>query len=264
MNDILSEQSGCVLANDLAMFLSRYCARLLGAGATCIRMEKNVNRIAHAFGMHAELTIMPRHIHISLWSDGCSDVVTSIATVRHNVISYNVNTLLSQLSWEIADRKLTFEEAKEKFERVVTGDRQSQLLVLILVTFANASFCRLFGGDLIAMVIVAFATFIGYWLKQLLISSGCDVRLMVVICSFVSGVLGATDILFNYGTTPDIALGTSVLYLVPGIPFLNSFSDLLNRHYLCAFSRFADALVLTGCLSIGLGTAMIMMNTGMF
>ncbi len=264
MNEMILETENCILANDLAMFLSRYSAKLLGAGATCIRLEKNVNRIAETFGMHVELTIMPRHIHLSLWSDGCADVVTSISTVHHNVISYNLNTMLSRLSWEIADGKVTFEEAESRFDKIIHSDRQNPLLVLILVTFANASFCRLFGGDIVAMSIVAFATFVGYWLKQLLLRNGCDVRLMVIICSFVSGVFGATCFLFNCGTTPEIAIGASILYLVPGIPFLNSFSDMLYRHYLCAFSRLSDALVLTGCLSIGFCAAMIIMNARLF
>ncbi|MDE6344424.1 MAG: threonine/serine exporter family protein, partial [Muribaculaceae bacterium] len=63
---------------------------------------------------------------------------------------------------------------------------------------------------------------------------------------------------------PSIALGTSVLYLVPGIPFLNSFSDMIYRHYFCAFCRFTDAVVLTCCLSIGLCAGMMLMNVGMF
>lgn len=249
---------------ELAVFLSRYSSRLFGAGATCIRLEQNVSRIARAFGMNVELTIMSRHVHISLWREGCPDVITSIANVRHNVISYNINTLLSRLSWEIADGRVSFAQALHRYEEIIACDRQNKLLTLALVTVANASFCRLFGGDMIAMAIVAVATFVGYWFKMLLLKQGCDVRVMAVICAFVSGVLGATGLLFGLGTTPEIALGTSVLYLVPGIPFLNSFSDLLNRHYLCAFSRFMDATVLTCCLSAGLSLAMLLMHTGMF
>ena len=114
------------------------------------------------------------------------------------------------------------------------------------------------------MAIVFAATFSGFMLKQMLARRNVDVRLIVVLCAFVSGVLGATGLLFSLGSTPRIALATSVLYLVPGIPFINSFSDMLYRHYICAFSRMVDAVVLTCCLSIGLCAAMLMMNTGMF
>ena len=135
---------------------------------------------------------------------------------------------------------------------------------MLLVALANASFCCLFGGDHISMAVVGMATFAGYYIKLSLAASGMDVRAIWVICSFVSAVLGATDGLFALGTTPEVALGTSVLYLVPGIPFINSFSDMLYRHYLCAFGRFCDAAILTSCLSIGLCAGMLLMGVGMF
>lgn len=251
-------------ANALTLFLSKYSAWLLGSGATCIRLEKNVNRIAQAYGKEVQLSIMPRHIHISLWDEVNAGVVTAIATVNHNVISFNVNTLLSRLSWRIADGKVDFAHAEAEFDRIIHKDCQNKWLVMVLVALANASFCRIFGGDFTAMLVVALATLAGYFLKIMLLGRGVDVRAMAIACSFVSAVLGCTDGLFSMGATPEIALGTSVLYLVPGIPFINSFSDLLYRHYLCAISRFIDAVVLTCCLSLGLCFAMIMMNAGMF
>lgn len=266
MTTNISRTSNCECPSvcDLTLFLSRYSAWLFGAGATCIRIEKNVGRIAKAYGKEVEQTIMSRHIHLSVWEEGKTGMESAIATVNHNVISFNLNTLLSKLSWEIADGKVDFPTAERKFEEIVRNDRQNKWMVMLLVALANASFCRLFGGDFIAMVIVLLATLAGYFLKILMIGRGVDVRVMAIACSFVSAVLGATDQLFSLGSTPDIALGTSVLYLVPGIPFINSFSDMIYRHYLCSISRFADAVVLTCCLSIGLCAAMLLMNSGMF
>lgn len=251
-------------AVQLTLFLSRYSAWLLGAGATCIRLEKNVGRIANAYGKEVELTIISRHVHLSVWEEGKTGMETAIATVNHNVISFNINTLLSKLSWGMADGKVDFQEAEERFGSIVHSDKQNKWIVMLLVAFANASFCRLFGGDPMAMLIVWIATLAGYFLKIALLGRGVDIRVTAIVCSFVSAVLGATDQLFGLGSTPDIALGTSVLYLVPGIPFINSFSDLLYRHYLCCLSRLIDAVVLTCCLSIGLCAAMLLMNAGMF
>ena len=214
--------------------------------------------------MHAEITIMPRHVHLSLWDTDSADCVTAIASVAKCPISFNVNTRLSELSWEIADGKTDFTQARAVLEGIDSFDRQSEWLLLCLVPAANAAFCGLFGGDAIAMFIVAIATLAGYYLKQSMLRRGIDLRVTVFACAFVSAVLGATDILFSFGDTPAVALGTSVLYLVPGIPFLNSFSDVLYRHYICALGRFADALVLTCCLSAGLCAAMLLMGTGMF
>ena len=66
------------------------------------------------------------------------------------------------------------------------------------------------------------------------------------------------------GTTPEIALGTSVLYLIPGVPYINAISDIIGRHYLCALSRFMDACVLTCCLSAGLCIGMFILGLNWF
>ncbi len=248
----------------LCLFLSEYAAWLLGCGATCIRLEKNVNRIAEAFDKHVDMCIMPRHIHLTVSSHDRHISFTAISSIRCKAISFDINTRLSRLSWEIADEKIDFTQVQHRFEVITKTPPANKWLVLFLASAANASFCRLFGGDLLAMGIVFVATLAGFYLKQILTENKVDVRIVFIICAFVSSVLGATDGLFGLGTTPGVAIGTSVLYLVPGIPFLNSFSDMLDRHYVCAFSRFMDAMILTACLSIGLCGGMFMMNVDMF
>lgn len=235
----------------------------MASGATCIRLEKNVSRIAAAYGMTVEMTVMPRHIHLAATREG-EELTTFVATVRNQVIDYTVNTRLSRLSWAIADGKTDFREAEKQLKAIVAPRKGNPLMELLLVALANASFCRLFGGDGMAMAIVGVATLAGYYLKQIMLRRKIDCRLVFLACSFVSTVIAASDTLFGFGSTPDIAIGSSVLYLVPGIPFLNSFSDFLYRRYLSAFVRFSDALVLTCCLSTGLCAGMLLMHIGMF
>lgn len=251
-------------ARELCCFLAEYGARLLGCGAACIRLDRNISRIAEAYGMTAEMTIMPHHIHLTVKHTGDSEMFTAIATVPPVPISFNVNTRLSRLSWAIADGRICYAAAVESFREIISSDSQPAALVLTLVPIANASFCRLFGGDAAAMTIVALATLAGFWLKRLLTQRKSDVRVVVLLSSFVSAMIGAIAFAWPACTTPALAIGTSVLYLVPGIPFLNSFSDVLYRHYICAFGRLMDAVVLTACLSIGLCAAMLAMHVGMF
>lgn len=251
-------------AKDVCVFLADYSAILLGAGATCIRIDKNVSRIARAFSMDAEMTVMPKHIHLTVVDDCSGEILTSIATVPSFTANFDIITLLSRLSWEIADKKLDFRRAVESYQDITKDRGCRKWPVLLLVALANASFCRLFGGDAMAMLIVGIATLVGFYLKNLLLYMKTDIRIAFIICSLISTLIAAGDSLFSLGSTPDIAIATSVLYLVPGIPFLNSFSDMLYRHYLCASARFADAIVLTACLSIGLCIGVWLMNISIF
>lgn len=251
-------------AKDMCLFLADYAGWLFSCGATCIRLEKNVGRIAGAAGMSVELAIMPRHIHLTVSDPSTGEIFTSIGTIIDRPINYDLNTRLSRLSWDIADGKVGIVEGMGSFKEIVSSAGNSPVITLLLASVANASFCRLFGGDTVAMAVVFIATMAGFYLKQSLSARHIDFRLIVVACSFVSAVLAAADGLFHLGSTPDIAIGTSVLYLVPGIPYINSFCDMIDRHYICAMSRFMNASVITCCLSVGLFAGMMLMNVGMF
>lgn len=248
----------------LCLFLSQYAAWLLGSGATCMRLDRNVDRIAKAFHKVAVMTIMPRHIHMTVCNDGNTESYTCITPIGCSCISFDINTQLSELSWSISDGKVDFNHAKRKFKEICSTKPANKWMVLILASLANSAFCGLFGGSAEAMLLVGVATLFGFHLKQIMASHNVDVRIIFIICAFVSTVIASTGWLFNWGATPDIAIATSVLYLVPGIPFLNSFSDLLAGHYISAVSRFMHAVILTASLSLGLCAGMMAMNIGMF
>lgn len=257
-----SRENTCL--KEICLFLSEYSAWLLGSGSTSIRLERNVRRMAKSLGCEAEMTILPRHIHMTVFLPDHSDSYTYIIATHPMPISFDINTRLSQLSWSMADEKIGLMEAKARFNQIIKTPPANKNMVLLLAAFANAAFCRLFTGDWAAVGVVFMSTLAGFYLKQVLTENKVDVRLIFIICAFVSSVLGSTASLFSFGHTPDIAVGTSVLYLVPGIPFLNSFSDMLDGHYICAFGRFVHAAILTCCLSLGLCGGMLLMNLSMF
>lgn len=249
---------------EACIFLSEYAAWLLGCGATCIRIEKNVRRMANAWQVTAQIIILPGHIHLVVWDQPHAHSYSNIERIRHTGISFCINTRLSNLSWAVADQALDFAGARASMDRIVQTPPLHPWLVSLLASLANASFCRLFGGDLPSMLIVFIATFAGFRLKQIMLQDGADVRFTFLCCAFFSSVIGAAGHVFAWGETPELALGTSVLYLIPGIPYINSVSDLLDGHYISSFSRFMNAAVLTACLSAGLCGGLLLMNIQWF
>lgn len=243
-------------------FLSEYAVQLFGSGCTCIRLEKNMKRIASSLGMNVEFSILPRHIHITV-SRG-STVFTSVVGIRDLPISFSRITDLSRLSWQLADGRIDFFRARDLLPRVCNCSCVNPWTLTLLVSLANASFCRLFNGDLLAMAVVFVATFAGYMLKRWLLCRRIDVRVTVFLCALMSSLIASSGARLGLGSTPDIAVATSVLYLVPGIPFINSFCDLLDRHYLCAFGRAMNACVLLCSLSLGLCAGMATLHLSMF
>lgn len=245
-------------------FLSEYSAMLLGCGATCIRIQKNVQRMAIAFGVEVEMTIMPTHILLTVWNKEHTHSYSSIRQLCKGGIHFHINTKLSKLSWEVADGKVTFMEAQSRIRDIANTPHSNPCVVLILASCANASFCRLFNGDGISVLIVFVATMGGYFLKQIMLDVKMDIRFVFFCSAFMSSVIAAAGYVFDWGNTPDVAIGTSVLYLIPGVPYINCMSDMLDGHYVCSFSRFMNAAILTFCLSAGLCGGLLVMNLRWF
>lgn len=245
-------------------FLARYAATLLGCGATCIRITRNVGRMAAVYGYSAELTVLPAHVELTLYDSSSHRSQTMASRVKGGAIDFARNAALSRLSWRVADEHLSLADAEAKYSEILERKRTAPTEVLLLASLANAAFCRLFGGDWAAMAVVFVATLVGFSIKQMVIASGRDDRLAFIAAAFVSATLAAACEVFGLGATPEIAVGTSVLYLIPGVPYINVVSDLLDRHYLCAFSRFANAFILTVCLSLGLCAGMFILGIDWF
>lgn len=256
--------NGTRAAHETAAFLADYASLLLGCGATCIRVEKNTRRMAEAFGVGFDISIMPNHVYVSVWQEDRTEADTVIRKTASCGISFNLNARLSRLSWNVADNHLDFATALERFNDIRETKPTNEWEVLILTSLANASFCRLFGGDIAAMLIVLVSTLAGYRLKQIMLKDKRDVRLTFLCASFFSAAISAGGHIYNIGATPEIALGTSVLYLIPGVPYINAVSDMIYHHYLCAFSRFMDAAVLTACLTAGLCAGMLILGIKWF
>lgn len=243
-------------------FLSEYSVLLFGSGSTCMRMDKNVRRIASSMGMGMEYSILPRHIHITLEKDG--EQYTSVVAIRELPPSFAIISNLSKLSWQMADHQLSFHGAKRTMDRIARTERVYPWLLMILVALANACFCGLFAGDLMAMTVVFCAALVGFAVKTQLGKWKSDFRINVIVAAFVSTIIAAFGMRFVSSATPDVAISTCILYLVPGIPFINSFCDLIDRHYLCSLGRMLNALVIMGCLSLGLLAGMMAMHVSMF
>ena len=251
--------------NCTAKFLSRYASVILGAGSTSARCEMTVLRMANAWDLDADITILPRSVMMSVRKRDTGESMTVHEKIPAMGVNFYFISRLSQLSWKVRDEKVSPEEAAHELDDILAKPRLSSVAVTVLTGMANASFCRLFDGDWAAMAIVFVATVNGFWLKNALHGRwGWDMRLATLAAACSSSIIASCGFLFHVTSTPDVALGTSVLYHIPGILYINSVSDLIHGHLLCSVSRFINACVITACLGIGLSLGILIMNIQYF
>lgn len=179
-------------------------------------------------------------------------------------LNFKINMKLSHLSWRAFDEKLPLSTLWSEFHRIISEPRESRWTVLILVAFANACFCRLFDGNYTSMCIVWIAIFVGFFIRQELTKRHWNMLAVFTICSFVSTMLGATDYLYFHGGTEDMSLGTSMLYLIPGVPIINGVMDTIDKHVLNGFARLLNAGLLIVSIALGLSFTLTILDVNPF
>lgn len=236
----------------ISSFLSRYTTCLMAVGVQTSRIERNAQRIAEAYGIHAEMTFFQKTMMMTLWDQSHKHSYTSVSRIQHRSLNFTINAKLSRLSWMIYDKKLSLEKANFIYEKIVSEPLYSRWLVLIMVACANASFCRLFQGDWISVGIVFVATLVGFFVKQVLQRGKWNEFAVFILCAFASSFIGSLGYKYMWGETPDMALGTSVLYLVPGVPLINGVMDIIDGHTVTGITRLVGASMLIVCIALGL------------
>lgn len=245
---------------DTAIFLAEYAATMMAVGAQTSRIQYNTVRMARSFGYHINLLIFPKTLSITLLDAGHNRSYTYIKKTPGMALNFKVNMKLSALSWRAFDNKLPLRELWRLFRIIVKEKRESRWTVLLLASVANACFCRLFDGNLTSMCIVFVATLVGFFIRQELTRMKMNHLAVFVICAFVSTMIGVTDYLYFHGGTEDISLGTSMLYLVPGVPLINGVMDIVDGHALDGVARLINAGLLIICIAVGLSATVVIFD----
>ena len=240
----------------IARFVAEYATRLMGSGVHTSRVVRNTKRLGEALGVRVIVSAFQKVVNFSVVDDESGEVCTEAADIPPLPISFELNAELSALSWEAYDERLPLGEIERRDREIVARPRLDPIFTLVLVGLANASFCRLFGGDWFAVSIVFTATLIGFFLKQGMQARGFNHYVIFIASAFVASMYASVALTFD--TTSDVAIATSVLFLIPGVPLINGVIDIVEGHILNGIARLTSALMLIVCIAIGLsGTLMI-------
>lgn len=245
----------------IAQFVAEYATRLMGSGVHTSRVVRNTKRLGEALGVRVHIAAFQRVVDFSVYDLAGGEVYSEVAEIPPLPLSFELNAELSALSWEAFDRKLPLGEIRSRYDRIIARPHLDPLFTLIVVGMANASFCRLFGGDWLSVSIVFTATLLGFFLKQQMQARGFNHYVIFIAASFAASMYASVSLIFD--TTSEVALATSVLYLIPGVPLINGVIDIVEGHVLNGIARLTSALMLIVCIAIGLSATLMIVKNGL-
>ena len=246
---------------EITKFLLEYANRLMGSGVHTSRVVRNTRRIGQSLNVDVKMSVFPRTIVISVRDNTTEEVYNEVSVIPSFPISFELNAELSALSWDAFDNHLSLSTLWEKYNQIISRPKMDPFCTMFLVGFANASFCALFGGDWTSRSIVFSATLIGFYLKQVMQKKHLNHYIVFVVSAFIASLVASSALTLE--TTAEIAIATSVLYLVPGVPMLNGVIDIVEGHSLTGCARLIQALLLVLCIAVGLSGTLILVKNGL-
>lgn len=116
------ETQEVTLHNELkrkSIFLRDFTTELYASGATTIRIEKNLGRIAESWHTKADFSVLPTCIVLNLWDEREERSYSVTGKIPADRINFNTVSDLSGLSWKIVEEGLDVTQATGIFRNIL-------------------------------------------------------------------------------------------------------------------------------------------------
>jgi uncharacterized membrane protein YjjP (DUF1212 family) len=129
--------------------------------------------------------------------------------------------------------------------------------VTVAVAGATAgAFSQIPGGDWGSIPICIVAAAVGQFVRSLLQARKVAVAPLTLICGLLSALIAGVGLRLGYSQVEFATLIASVIYIVPGLPLINGFLDMLShRHVVIGFERMGNAAYLFLVLAVAIALA---------
>jgi uncharacterized membrane protein YjjP (DUF1212 family) len=241
---------------ELGATLLEIAVLLMVSGASTGRIRNTIDRIATSFSYTANLFISQRTIMLSIYNEENECVFNSLKRTPLHGINFTTVSGISRMSWLILDEKWNVKKINEELDRLNALPHYPRILVLILTGMAGASFCRLAGGGVLDMTIVFAGTIAGLFIRQEATKLNFNPNLCVYFAALTSSLIAGSLVKLGAGINHEIAFATSVLFLIPGIPLINAFSDMIDGNLHNGLIRGLNGFIISFSIALGLLTSM--------
>lgn len=243
--------------NETITLLADIAEMLISNGSNTPRVSRNVNRIANALGFQTEIFFSYSAVIITL-----IDPVTGYReTIVKNVSGYDTQFMvisdISILSWHVVEKNLTIDKIREELIRIKKIRNYKPWLVFTAVSLAGGGLVKIFGGSNFEFLVAFVGTLLGIVGQQFFIKKQFNVFLTTFAGSFISTAGAAAFKLFGF-TDINIAIISSVLWLIPGVLLINGFIDAISGFVVSGFAKVTAASIHLFMIAFAFFTALLM------
>lgn len=245
---------------DMALKISTL---LLESGAHCERINRNIKRLAKNTNYRIDMLISFTAISISVTDNKKpGNTVSKSMEVKHHGAHFGVLTETSLLTWKLADNEISLNELEDYLEKLKNSTKYSVWLVRLLIGIACGSLCLLAGGNWMDGLFTLVASAVGLSVRQEMVKRRFNLMVSVLCSALITTLISGLNVLYEVGQLPESSVATAVLFLIPGVPLINSIIDLLEGYIPVGLARGAFGGFILLCIAVGmfLGMSLIGIN----
>jgi uncharacterized membrane protein YjjP (DUF1212 family) len=232
--------------------LLRIGTALMCSGASAARTRLITDRISRSYNMEADLFITHRALTLTVTEPVTNINYSRIKRSPPQGVNYKIVSGISRMSWSIKESNWTLLQIADELNRLESAPRHNRLLTLSAVGIADACFCYFIDGGLTAMAVAFLATFVGLFVRQ----EAHHYRFNPYLCVFLASltatlIAGAFRFILPEGGF-EAAFASCVLFLIPGVPLINSSNDMMDGNILNGIIRGMNGLIMAFMIALGM------------
>ena len=229
---------------------------LMVSGASTGRIRNTINRISGTFGYHTDMLISQRTLMLNIYDEESGHFFNSLKRTSPHGVNFVILSGISRMSWLVVEQNWTVEQINAELKRLTALPHYPRIVVLTVVGIAGAAFCRLAGGLAFDMLMVFAGSSCGLFVRQEAVKLKFNPYMCVFFAAFVASLIGGIPAKLGTGDIQQHAFATSVLFLIPGVPLINSFSDLIDGNLQNGLIRGMNGLIISFSIALGLLSSM--------
>ena len=227
---------------------------LMENGADTSQIVRDMKRVAAYMGITAEkfhLHIMYTTLMLNISDENHSH--TSFRKCVKHAVDMRIISGVSRLTWRAMREHYTLDEFSGELKLIAERPRfYNKWITTLAAGMGCGSFCTLFGCDFNAAIYTAISAIIGKLVQmQCHDRFGINPYVSMTFAAFTATIVAYFTHLLPT-STPWHPLIAASLFLVPGIPMINGFSDMLNTYLISGAARIMHTGIIVGAMTFGI------------
>ncbi|MDR3410099.1 MAG: threonine/serine exporter family protein [Formivibrio sp.] len=226
------------------------------SGGDTNRTSGIIRRMALALGAtRADTVISSINIGVTVEKNGMRE--TAFRKAPHMGANFAMLTAVAQVVDSAEAGLIDASEVRRQLDQIAQHPHfYPRWLIAATVGLSCGGFAALFGGDATAIACTTLGSGIGMALRLFLHKHHYVPFMFALASSFTAMMVTGLLLKFAHSEAQEAAMAASVLFLIPGVPFINGAADLFGTNYLNGMVRIMMGIIFVIGIATGVSLAL--------